>query len=41
MYRTEKIVPVHRVSFWRGVLRDYLLRRHWMLEFLGEKKRKR
>ena len=39
-YRTKKIVPVHRVSFWRGVLRGYLLRRRRMLKFLG-KKRKR
>ena len=38
--RTKKIVPVNRVSFWRGVLRDYLLRRRRMLKFLG-KKRKR
>ena len=38
--RTEKIVPVPRVSFWRGVLRDYLLRRRWVLKFLG-KRRKR
>ena len=28
------------MSFWKGVLRDYLLRRCWMLKFLG-KKRKR
>ena len=27
--RTQKTVPVHRVFFWRGVLRDYLLRRRW------------
>ena len=39
-YRTEKTVPVDRVSFWKGVLRDYLLRRRCMLKFLG-KKRKR
>ena len=25
--RTKNMVPVHRVSFWRGVPRDYLLRR--------------
>ena len=37
---TEKTVPVHRVSFWIGVVRDYLLRRRWVLIFLG-KKRKR
>ena len=36
--RTKKIVPVHRVSFWKGVLRDYLLRRCWMLKFLGKKR---
>ena len=34
------MVPVHRVSFWKGVLRDYLLRRRRVLKFLG-KKRKR
>ena len=34
------MVPVHRVSFWKGVLRDCLLRRRWVLKFLG-KKRKR
>ena len=39
-HRTEKIVPVHRVSFWRGVLRDYLLRRCWMLKFLGRKRKR-
>ena len=38
--RTEKTVPVRRVSFWKGVLRDYLLRRRWVPKFLG-KKRKR
>ena len=36
----EETVPVHRVSFWRGVLRDYLLRRRWMLTFLGQKEEK-
>ena len=39
-FRTEKIVPVHRVSFWKGVLRDYLLRRRWVLKFLGKKRKK-
>ena len=39
-FKTEKTVPVHRVSFWRGVLRDDLLRRCWVRKFLG-KKRKR
>ena len=34
--RTEKIVPVHRVSFCTGVLRDCLLRRRWMLKLLGK-----
>ena len=34
------MVPVHRVSFWKGVRRDYLLRRRRVLKFLG-KKRKR
>ena len=33
--RTEKAVPVRRVSFWKGVLRDYLLRRRRVLRFLG------
>ena len=37
--RIEKIVPSHRLSFWRGVLRDYLLRRRWMLKFLGKKRK--
>ena len=27
-----------RVSFWRGVRRDYLLRRCWVLKFLGNKR---
>ena len=39
-FRKEKVVPVHRVSFWRGVLGDYLLRMRWVLKVLG-KKRKR
>ena len=38
--RTKKNVPVNRVSFWRGVLRDYLLRSRWMLQFLGNKRKK-
>ena len=38
--RTEKSVPVHRVSFWKGVLRDYLLRRRWVLKFLGKEEEK-
>ena len=29
--RMEKTVPVHRVSFWKGVLRDYPLRSRWVL----------
>ena len=37
--RTKTIVLVHRVSFWRGVLRDYLLRRRWMLKFLRMKRK--
>ena len=36
----KKIVPVHRVSFWKGVLRDYLLRTRWMLKFLGNKSKR-
>ena len=28
---------VHRMPFWRGVLKDYLLRRCWMLKFLGNR----
>ena len=40
----EKIAPVQRVSFWRGVLRDYLLRRHWRLSakmrILGNKRKR-
>ena len=39
-FRTEKTVPVLRVSFWKGVLRDYLLRRRWVLKFLGNKRKR-
>ena len=38
--RTEKTVPVHRASFWRRVLRDHLLKRRWVLQFLGNKIRR-
>ena len=38
--RTEKTVPDHGVSFWRGVLRDYLLRRRWVLQFLGNERKR-
>ena len=38
--RTKKILLVHTVSFWRGVLRDYLLRRHWMLKFQGNERKR-
>ena len=37
--RTEKNVPVHRVSFWSGVLRDSF-GRHWVLRFLGNKSKR-
>ena len=36
---TKKSVPVHRVSFWRGVLRETLLRRLCKLKFQGQRKR--
>ena len=38
--RTDKTVPVHRVSFWKGVPRDYLLRRRWVLKFLGNERKR-
>ena len=38
--RTEKTAPVHRASFWKGVLRNYLFGRGWVLKFLGNKRKK-
>ena len=39
--RAEKTATVHRVSLWKGVLRDYLLRRRWVQPFLGNKRKRR
>ena len=38
--RTEEIVPVLCPSGGGGVLRDCLLRRRWMLKFLGTKRKR-
>ena len=40
LMRTKKAVPGRRVCFWRGVLRDNLLRRRWMLKFLVNRRKR-
>ena len=40
MWRALKTALVDRVSFWRGVLRDYLLSRRWVPKFLGNMRKR-